>query len=54
MGSVFRSLGFDRAIGYTLVLKLWQSCAGLVGIFLITVYFSDDKIAPNPMSNQAA
>lgn len=42
MASLLRLLGFDQAIAYSLVLKLWQAGAGLISIFLITYYFSPE------------
>jgi hypothetical protein len=34
-----RQLGLDRAVVFSLVLKFWQSGAGLLGLFLIGIYF---------------
>ena len=33
---------FDRAIGYSFILKIWQSIAGLFGIYLVANYFSTE------------
>jgi len=37
---LLKFLEIDRAISYSVLLKLWQSIAGLIGIFFITQYFS--------------
>jgi hypothetical protein len=42
MRSWLRSLGLDRAIANSIVLKIWQSIAGLVGLALIAAYFSKE------------
>lgn len=39
MKSWLHSIGFDRAIAYSLLLKSWQVIVGLVGIVLIAGYF---------------
>ncbi len=40
MSNLLRFLAFDRAIAYSMMLKLWQALAGLVSIFLVVRYFS--------------
>jgi hypothetical protein len=38
--ALIQFLEIDRAIAYSILLKSWQAIAGLIGIFLITQYFS--------------
>lgn len=42
MAALLRFFGFDRAVAYSLVLKLWQAGAGLIGILLITQNLSPE------------
>lgn len=42
MRVLFRLLGFDKAIAYSVLHKAWQALAGLVSIFLVARYFSPD------------
>ncbi len=37
-----RHLGVSRAVVFSVLLKLWQGCAGLLGLFLISTYFAPE------------